>query len=469
VTKQCIVDIQKYSKKGIGQGSALGLEKQVEVRGSHLNEKLLVEIFRKKKGVHEARVLEFLTPSPFRVSPRCSHAGVCGGCSWQELSYEHQVNAKETQVKALFSPYQEVTYLPMITMEDPWQFRNKMEFTFSEDKEGNRFLGLIMGGTKGKVITLSECHLTRPWMIEVLQAVNAWWNDTELKAYHRIKNTGTLENLTLREGFNTGEKLVMLSIAGSPSGAFSHRALEAFKTAVLKKTEGVVSIFLQIKHAQAGHRTHFSEMHLHGPDHIHEKLCITYPSGDKRVFTFKISPTSFFQPNTHQAEKLMSQALNIITPKKDLKVLDLYCGTATLGTVFSLLAKEVVGIELNPYAVFDAEANQQLNAISNLQVKQGDVAEILKTLDSSLKWDLVIVDPPRAGLGKAAIAQIVAIAAEEVLYISCNPLTQKEDVEELVGHGYQLKVVQPVDQFAHSYHLENIVLLQRKKSTLALT
>lgn len=464
MTKQCIVEIQKYSKKGIGQGSAPGLEKQVEVRGSHLNEKLLVEIFRRKKGVHEAKLLDLLQPSPFRVAPRCIHAGICGGCSWQELSYEHQVLSKEAQIKALFSPYEEVEYLPVITMEDPWQFRNKMEFTFSEDKEGSRFLGLIMGGTKGRVVSLSECHLTRPWMPQVLQAVKAWWDSTDLHAYHRIKNTGTLENLTLREGFNTGEKLVMLSIAGSPSGALSHSVLEAFKAAILNQVEGIVSIFLRIKHAQAGQRTQFSEMLLHGPDHIHEKLCITYPSGEKRVFTFKISPTSFFQPNTSQAEKLMSQALKIVTQKKDLKVLDLYCGTATLGLIFSPLAKEVLGIELNPYAVFDADANKQLNTISNIQVEQGDVAEVLKgqALKASLKWDLVIVDPPRAGLGKAAIEQIVSIAAEEILYISCNPLTQKEDVAEFVNCGYKLKVVQPVDQFAHSYHLENIVLLQRK-------
>ena len=464
MAKQCVVEIQKYSKKGIGQGPASGLEKQVEVRGFHLNEKLLVEIFRRKKGVHEARALELLEASPFRVVPRCLHAGICGGCSWQELAYERQVVNKETQIKTLFSQYQQVEYLPIITMEDPWHFRNKMEFTFSEDRDKNRFLGLIMGGTKGRVVTLAECHLTRPWMIQVLNAVNAWWNNTDLEAYHRIKNTGTLENLTLREGFNTGEKLVMLSIAGVPSGALSHSVLEAFKKAILEQIDGVVSIFLQIKHAQAGQRTQFSEMLLHGPDHIHEKLSITYPNGEKRVFTFKISPTSFFQPNTLQAEKLMSQALKMVTQKQDLKVLDLYCGTATLGSIFSPLAKEVIGIELNPYAVFDADANKQLNNISNLQLEQGDVAEVLKKLElkNQGQWDLVIVDPPRAGLGKAAIEQIVAIAAEEILYISCNPLTQKEDVEELVQYGYKLKLIQSVDQFAHSYHLENIVLLQRK-------
>ncbi|MBM3192422.1 MAG: class I SAM-dependent RNA methyltransferase, partial [Chlamydiae bacterium] len=322
--KSCVVTIQKYSKKGVAQGIADGLQKPVEVRGAHLNEKLLVEIFRRKKGVHEATLLECLEPNPARVPPRCRHAPVCGGCSWQELAYEKQVVYKENHIKQLFQDYEEAEVYPILSMEDPWYFRGKMEFTFSQDKEGKKYLGLIMAGSKGKVVTLSECHLARPWMVQVLRAVQTFWEKSPLQAYNRIKNTGTLETLTLREGIYTQEKLVMLTIAGEPSSALSKQELEAFKQAVLEVVEGNPSLFLQIRHAAPGRKTQFTEMLLQGPDHIHEKLHITYPGGSQRAFTFKISPMSFFQPNVYQAEKLMSRALAMVTLKKDLKVLDLY-------------------------------------------------------------------------------------------------------------------------------------------------
>ena len=464
--RQCVVEIKKYSKKGVGQGSAVELQKTIEVRGAHPGEQLLVEILKRKKGNYQANVLEILKEHPCRISPRCQHAGVCGGCSYQSLSYEKQSYYKEEKLRDLFKDViGEGEFFPMIAMEDPWQFRNKMEFSFYEDREQNKCLGLVMAGTKGRVLNLEECHLVRPWMIKVLTRVRKWWEGTTVQAYHRLKNEGTLHTLTLREGMQTGEKLVMLTISGSPSGEFSHKELEAFKQAVLGELEGVVSLFLQIKHIQEGKPTQYNEMLLSGPDHIHEKLCITYPDGTQKTLVFKISPSSFFQPNTFQAEKLFSRALQMVTKKDRLiDILDLYCGTATLGIVFASLAKKVIGIELNPYAVYDAHVNTEANGISNVEVIQGDVKDILKTeaVNTLKDIDLMIVDPPRVGLGPKTLKEVLSFLPKEILYISCNPYTQIEDVKECLLNGYFIKAIQPVDQFPHSAHVENIVLLQRK-------
>lgn len=465
MNRQCVVEIKKYSKKGVGQGSAAELQKTIEVRGVHPGEQLLVEILKKKKGNYEAKVLEILKAHPCRVSPRCQHAGVCGGCSYQSLTYEKQSYYKEEKLRELFKDViGETEFSPMIAMEDPWQFRNKMEFSFYQDREKNRCLGLVIGGTKGRVVNLEECHLVKPWMIKVLGFVRKWWEGSNIEAYHRLRNEGTLHTLTLREGVQTGEKLVMLTISGAPSSAFSHKELEGFKKAVLQELEGVVSIFLQIKHIQEGKPTQYNEMLLHGPDHIHEKLHIDYPDGSRKTLIFKISPSSFFQPNTLQAEKLFSSALKMVTKKEQLKVLDLYCGTATFGIVFAPLAEKIIGIELNPYAVFDAHVNVEVNRISNVEVIQGDVKDILKTemIKTLKEIDLMIVDPPRAGLGSKTLKEVLSFSPKEILYVSCNPYTQIEDVKECLEGGYVIKTVQPVDQFPHSAHVENIVLLQRK-------
>jgi len=456
---ECIVSIEGYSKQGIAQGVTPALGKKVEVRGAYLGEQVVAEVMRKKQGVHQARLLEVLQAHPCRVEPRCLHAGVCGGCSWQTLDYKQQCLYKQEKIKTLFSPFQAECF-PLISMEDPWSFRNKMEFSFYEDQEGPA-LGLIMGGTKGKVVALQQCHLVRPWMVEVLQSTSLWWKSTGLKAYHRRKNTGTLQTLTLREGMNTGDKLVMLTVSGEPCAQLTKQVLEQYTQSLLQVLGGKVSIFLQIKLAKPGMVTQYNEMLLHGEDHIQEKMTIAYPSGEQKTYTFKISPSSFFQPNTLQAEKLFSRALAMVSPGRKKLILDLYCGTGTLGMIFAPLAEQVIGVELNPYAVFDAEANLEANSISHMKVIQEDMNKVSLPQETV---DLVMIDPPRAGLGAKVVAKIAALQPQEILYVSCNPYTQWEDVKEFLEKGYELVAVQPVDQFPHGPHLENIAVLRKMHS-----
>ncbi len=393
----------------------------------------------------------------------CSHVPLCGGCSWQQIEYSEQLNKKRENVKKLFEPlgvFDSMIFHEILPCPAPWRYRNKMEFSFSQNKAQDHFLGLMIARSRRRVFNLEECYLTAPWFAETLCSVRNWWKASGLKAYHAHYNTGSLRTLTLREGRRTGDKMAILTVSGEPEFSLNKEQLAGYVEAVKSALPGEnVSIFLRIHQIKKGTPTQFYDMVLSGPDHITEKLEIKI-GGETRAFTFKISPMSFFQPNSLQAELLYSRALEMCAVNKEMHVFDLYCGTATLGMIFAQQAGRVSGIELNPEAVFDAESNLQLNGIDNVQIHQGDVGKILQSWEKDkLKPDLVIVDPPRSGLDATSIAQILQLAPKEILYISCNPETQAQNVKVFIENGYKLLELQPVDQFPHTPHLETIARL----------
>lgn len=253
--------------------------------------------------------------------------------------------------------------------------------------------------------------------------------------------------------------MVILNISGNPDSAPSRANLDSFVQAVQSVIGEEGSVFLRIHQTKKGKPTQFFEMHLSGPDHIVEEL---YLQGGK--LDFKISPASFFQPNTLQAEKLYDTALNLLSTLKPQRVFDLYCGTGTLGMAASRSAKEVIGIELSPEAVLDAQENAKNNNIQNCTFLQGDVGKVLTKLladPAFFRPDAVIVDPPRAGLDSLAIHHLLTLKPRGILYVSCNPLTQAENIRDLAEGGYRIQTLQPIDQFPHTYHIENIALLVR--------
>jgi 23S rRNA (uracil1939-C5)-methyltransferase len=323
-----------------------------------------------------------------------------------------------------------------------------MEFSFSQNKKGDRFLGLMMKGARGKVVTLSTCHIAPPWFTETLQRVFTWWEGTALAAFHPHHGTGALRNLTMREGRRTQQKMVILTVSSTPEFALTKTDLERFKAAV----GGGVSLFLRVQQCIKGQPTQFYEMHLGGRDKIVEELHI-----QGRILKVGLSPTAFFQPNTLQAEELYTAALEMIPKGQVGHLLDLYAGTATLSMVFASRATKITAIELNPNAVLDARENLQNNGIRHVEVLQGDVGELLSGLSSA---DLVIVDPPRTGLGPDALAHLRRLAPPRILYISCNPKTFAANLLELPG--YRLRRLRPVDQFPHTPHIELVGLLERE-------
>lgn len=394
------------------------------------------------------------------MQPKCAHFPACGGCSFQDVDYSVQLQEKQKKIETLFAPLlsKDTKILPIVPCEDPWHYRNKMEFSFSQNKKGDKFLGLILGGSRGYVFNLQECHLVSPWFAEVVRAVFAWWEGGPLCAFRR-NGHGTLRYLTLREGIHTQDKMVVLTVSGNPEFPITKAELNTFVDAVCSIIgRENVSIFLRVQQSIAGQPTRFYEMHLFGKDHIQEVLHV-----GKRTLRFKISLSSFFQPNSKQAAKLYEKALSL-TPHPKKRVLDLYAGTATLGIVFAEQAEEVISIELAKEAILDAQENCQINGVSNVTLYAGDTGEKLKLLMQQPSWErpnLAIVDPPRAGLGAAVVDLLVQIGSQEILYISCNPTTQVVDLQALTKAGYQISRVQPVDQFPHTPHLENIVLLKK--------
>ncbi|MBU6384046.1 MAG: 23S rRNA (uracil(1939)-C(5))-methyltransferase RlmD [Verrucomicrobia bacterium] len=412
-------------------------------------DQILFELTRKKRLPQKGRLLEIVTPSPDRVEPRCLHARTCGGCSWQQMAYPAQLKEKEERVKRAFRR----TPDPIIPSPVSFGYRNKMEFTFSENRGGQKYLGLMIAQAEPYVFNLTECHLTSPWFAAVLSSVRAWWETSPLKAYYPPADAGSLRYLTLREGVRTSQKMAILNVSGNPDYALTWAQLDGFVRAV--QAHGEFSIFLRIHHTKKGTPTHFTEMHLAGPDHILEELRL-----DGQTLVFKISPSSFFQPNTLSAEILYNTAISML-PEARL-VYDLYCGTGSLGMAASKRAKQVIGIELSPEAVLDAEENMRRNGIENMTFFEGDAGKVITRLVADPAFtrpDAVIVDPPRAGLDALALHHLKTLRPKAIVYVSCNPLTQAANVAELTQAGYQLQRIQPVDQFPHTYHIENICLL----------
>lgn len=463
-------NIEKLSSKGRGVGfiqkEGVSSYPRVVVPLALPGEEVLAEIGAKKEGAFQGKLLEVLKASPHRVPLKCEHAKVCGGCSLQQMDYQEQLKWKEREIRRVFPEIADSIFRPIVPAPSVWHYRNKMEFSFSQDKEGNKYLGLMRVGGRGRVETITACQIAPSWCNDVLEAVKNWWDESNLAAYHPYRDTGTLRTLTLREGTCSQDKMAILTVSGRAEFAISQEELKKFTAAIkIVVGEEKLSVFLRIHQAIPGQPTQFYEMQLFGKDHIQEELTISVEEY-KKLYIFKISPTAFFQPNSRQAEQIYGTALSLAGLHKRKRVLDLYAGTATLGMIFAPFAEKVLSIEINPYAVFDAQSNKEINQVDNLEILQGDVAEMLKKQmqkDPSLaNPDLVLVDPPRVGLGPKALEVLIQLKPKEILYISCSPPTQAEDCKRLQEVGYEILAMQPIDQFPHTVHLENIALLVLK-------
>ena len=380
------------------------------------------------------------------MEAKCCHVGVCGGCKFQQVPYKEQVANKQSQVEALFAPH---SVEPIIGSKSPWSYRGKMEFSFSQDKKGEKYLGLVMPKSRGRVFTLTECFIGFPWMAEAVCSVRKWWQESRLEAFFPPKEIGSLRTLTMRSSRDGKEKMVILTVSGNSEYALSRDELNSFVQAA--KFDETTSVFLVIHMAKKKQETEFFEMHLSGPPFLKETLC---------GFEFRISPRSFFQPNVNVAETMFEKAIEMLELTGEEKVLDLYCGMGTIGILLSRFVRQVVGIEIAATSVCDAkEALQRLN-IQNMHVYAEDVGTFLEKRGDLFTPDIVVVDPPRTGLDKKAILSINALMPNKILYISCNPITQRENLDHFPD--YTIDRIAPFDPFPHTKHIENIILLSRK-------
>jgi 23S rRNA (uracil1939-C5)-methyltransferase len=357
--------------------------------------------------------------------------------------YARQLQEKENKVKFLF-PEEDVSSI--VGMDDPWRYRGKMEYTFSQNMAEEKFLGLIKPKSRGFVENLTQCHIAHEWYSEMLIRVRDYWIDSKMLAYNSNSNTGSLQTLTLRKSTHTDSKMVILTVSGNADFALSKEQLNGFVKTINDEN---CSIFLQIKCISKGTPTRFYEMHLSGPAYFKEKILDT---------TFMMSPKAFFQPNPIMAEKFFTAIKESLALTGKEKVLDLFSGIGTIAMLLSPHAEHIVAVEIGKEAVCDARENIERLGIDNIEIYADDVANFIETRGEHFIPDIVVIDPPRTGMGKVAINFLEKLKPLKIAYLSCNPITQKEDIDKLPS--YKITSIRPFDQFPHTPHLENLVILE---------
>ena len=444
----------------------------VAIPGSIVGETVEVEsLVKKNKGSirHVGDISSVVTPSPHRCTPRCSHVIECGGCSWQQINYEYQLSVKQNWVATLFAPLgiHSSFVRPIIGSEKPWQYRNKMEFSFSQDRAGKRFLGLFQRKGRCSVFDLNECFLAHEWMSQALQSVRQWWQASGLAAYRPSSDEGSLQTVTMRDSATFGDRMVILTLSGNPDFAPQQHHLDDFVASlrqVATPETGSLSIVLRIRQIAKKTATQFYEMMLFGPDFIREELEVEAVAGTKRKLEFQISPQAFFQPNTIQSMKIYSQALQMAALESGQVLFDLYCGIGIFGMFASLEVRKAIGVEISRESAYDAKTNADRLKLSNFSIQSGDVATVVATMKKEGSFECpstVIVDPPRAGLSPMALDEIVSLEPQTLVYVSCNPESQVRDASILMQRGWEIETIQSIDQFPQTFHVENILVLRK--------
>jgi len=441
-----------------------------------------VRVVKRRRNQVRAIVERIVTPSPDRVAPRCAHFGHrdtlgqgCGGCSLQTLSVEAQLRHKREAVLGHFRHHALDTSVvaPALGLDPPWFYRNKMEFSIGRQRDDRFAVGMHPGGYRYEVLPLTECHLLSPEASRLVPALSAWLEATGLAPFEGRTNEGVQRTLTVREGKRTGER--MLEWTTSHADPFetvdgprpAAEVAAAFAEAAMRIGDEVgapiTSVWWTRHRAVRGERTRLETHHIAGRPGLRERLDLV----DGHSLSFEIHPRAFFQPNTGQAEVIYRQVIDasgVQTAPGTLRVLDLYCGTGTIGLCLAPWAREVVGVELVPDAVENATRNAEANGIGNARFFAGDAAEVVEAeqMDAPGAFDVVVVDPPRAGLHEASRALVARIGAPRVVYVSCNPETLARDLAALTRAGYDIDHVVPVDQFAHTPHVECVATLTRR-------
>ncbi|UCZ55099.1 23S rRNA (uracil(1939)-C(5))-methyltransferase RlmD [Bacillus shivajii] len=399
---------------------------------------------RKRKAMPDS----ILEAHPERVVPECPHFEKCGGCVWQHWSYEGQLKQKTEHVKEAVSSedFDPSLVQDTIGMDDPWHYRNKMEFTFSPDGE----LGLHEQGNWRKVISLETCLIAGKEMVEATMEVAAWVKQHELKGYNKDLHEGLLRHLMVRQSFATGEMMLAFFATEPPSGNLQ-KAIDDLVERIGEKFPQVKSLMWMVNTDWAD-RVQTEETHvLAGRDYIYDEMA---------GYRFRLWFDTFFQTNPTQAEKLVELALEIGAPKETEKMIDLFCGVGTFSLPFASRVEKLAGIEIVESSIESAKRNAEDNGVSNTYFLAKDAKNgIDQVLESFGNPELLLLDPPRSGAGGKVMRKIGRSGPDRIVYVSCNPESFATDIKELEPFGYTLKMVQPVDLFPNTIHVECVALL----------
>ncbi len=453
---ECDVIDVAYGGKGLAKidGFAVFIDQTVT------GDRVAARIIRKKRNYAEAVMQELLTPSPWRVEPPCPYSGYCGGCKWQFIDYPHQLSLKRRHVAeslehiALMSGTPVHPTLPSDTI---FAYRNKMEFSCSDrrwlmpqemggDADISFALGLHVPGTFHKVLDTRACLLQPEAGNRILDAVRAFMRASDRPVYGLRSHEGFWRFLMLRHSAAHDQWMVNIVTASEDRDAVMPLA-----DMILDGFPEVVCVVNNITARRSGVAIGEREIHLAGKPVLTDRI---------GGFEFEISANSFFQTNTRGAQKLYETVGRYASLKGHERVLDLYCGTGTIAICLAKQAGEVIGLELVESAVGDARKNCHLNGIDNCRFILGDIKDTLETIDAAP--DLLVIDPPRAGMHKDVVKQVLRLGSEKIVYVSCNPATLARDILELKD-AYDVEEVQPVDMFPHTFHIESVARLIKKE------
>lgn len=377
---------------------------------------------------------------------KCSVSKKCGSCQYQGVPYKEQLVAKQKRMKKLLGKFANVK--PIIGMDDPFYYRNKVHAVFDRDKKGNIICGTYEAKTH-KVVPIEECMIEDKISQEIIRTIRDMLKSFRIKTYDEDTGYGLLRHVLVRRGFSTDEIMVVLVI-GSPIFPSKNNFVKALR----KKYPQITTVVLNVNDKKTSMVLGERDIVIYGKGYIRDTLC---------GCTFRISPQSFYQVNPVQTEILYKTAIEYAGLGRKETVIDAYCGIGTIGLVAAKRAKNVIGVELNPDAVRDARINAKENKITNARFYQGDAGEFMENMaENGEHADVVFMDPPRIGSDKKFMSSVIKLNPSRIVYISCGPETLARDLEYLTKHGYDVRKIQPVDMFSFTDHCENICLLTKK-------
>jgi len=461
------LSIESTAFKGKGIAKVDGLA--VFVPGTAPGDKIKAMITRKKKSFREAKMLELIEPSPIRVEPVCRHANTCGGCTWQHIPYEKQVEYKEQHVR---DHIERIAHLspdivqPIISCDEPLYYRNKMEYSFGtrrwlsdEEIQKDEFVddsgfasGLHAPGRYDKILNLQECHLQEKISFRLLDFVRNYCIEHNIPAFDTHKNEGFMRHLVIRTSDYTDDLMVnLVTYKDEPD------TVQGLMDALLKEFPEITTVVNNVNDQQNPTAIGRFEHVLYGPGYIVDKI---------GSHSFKIHANAFFQTNTRQAEKLYNVAREYADLDEGGHLFDLYCGVGTLSLYMADKADKVTGIELVEVAIENARFNAKENSVENARFVLGDMKDTFNDqfLQENGQPDCVITDPPRSGMHPDVVKQLANLNLKKLVYVSCNPSTMARDLK-ILKDVYDVLSVQPVDMFPQTYHIEAVAKLKRKSES----
>ena len=446
------VSIEDISEDGAGIGKLDGYI--WFIKDAVIGDVVRARAMKMKKNYGFARLMEILTSSEARVEPKCPVARQCGGCQLQAMSYEEQLKFKERKVKnhllriGKFKE-DEIHMLPIMGMKEPWRYRNKAQFPFGLDKNGNIVAGFYAGRTHD-IIECEDCLLGVEENKDILGIIKGFMRVHGIRPYDETTHKGLVRHALIRKGFHSGEIMVCLVINGKDIPAKEQLVEE------LCQVKGMTSISYSINQEKTNVIMGKEIVNLYGPGYITDNI------GN---VTYQISPLSFYQVNPVQTEKLYGTALEYAGLTGNETVWDLYCGIGTISLFLAQNAKKVYGVEIVPQAIEDARRNAALNNITNAEFFTGKAEEVLPEQYEKNKVyaDVIVVDPPRKGCDQVCLDTILKMAPKRVVYVSCDSSTLARDLRYLADGGYEVEKVRCCDMFGQSCHVETVVLLTQQK------